>query len=415
MSSDDREIFIGRQPILDRNQNLAAFELLFRSGLSGGAVISDDLQATATVITRSFSDLGLHAVLGKYRGFINVSSNLLMSDMLELLPQEQVVLELLETVEITDNIVARCRDLKAMGFSLALDDFISFDPVYEPLLEIVEVVKIDLLQLDVPALEQLVRQLKPWPVQLLAEKVDSAEQAERCRQLGFDLFQGYYFAKPVVLTGKRSDPSKLALLKLLGLILSDAETNEIEQAFKHNPTLSYNLMRLVNSVATGLSHKINSLSQAIVVLGRRQLQRWLQLLLFTVDNNGDAVFPTPLMQLAATRGKMAELLAQTTHPRDRDYQDRAFTAGIMSLLDTLLGMPIQDIVQQLNLAEDVQQALLAREGPIGRLLQLAEKQEANDLEGTAAVLAQEPDLTLGDVTRAGVEAMLWANTIGEEG
>lgn len=414
MSSEDREIFIGRQPILDRSQNLAAFELLFRSGRSGGADVSDDLQATATVITRSFSDLGLHAVLGKYRGFINVSANLLMSDMLELLPQEQVVLELLETVEITDDIVARCRDLKAMGFSLALDDFVGYDPVYEPLLEVVEVVKIDLLQLDVPALEQLVRQLKAWPVQLLAEKVDSAEQAERCRQLGFHLFQGYYFAKPVVLTGKRSDPSKLALLKLLGLILSDAETHDIERAFKHNPTLSYNLMRLVNSVATGLSHKINSLSQAIVVLGRRQLQRWLQLLLFTADNS-DAEFPTPLMQLAATRGKMAELLAHVTHPRDRDYQDRAFTAGIMSLLDTMLGMPMQDIVQQLNLAEDVQQALLAREGPIGLLLLLAEKQEANDLEGMAAVLAQEPNLSLGDVTRAGVEAMLWANNIGEEG
>jgi len=414
MSSEDREIFIGRQPILDRSQNLAAFELLFRSGRSGGADVSDDLQATATVITRSFSDLGLHAVLGKYRGFINVSANLLMSDMLELLPQEQVVLELLETIEITDDIVARCRDLKAMGFSLALDDFVGYDPVYEPLLEVVEVVKIDLLQLDVPALEQLVRQLKAWPVQLLAEKVDSAEQAERCRQLGFHLFQGYYFAKPVVLTGKRSDPSKLALLKLLGLILSDAETHDIERAFKHNPTLSYNLMRLVNSVATGLSHKINSLSQAIVVLGRRQLQRWLQLLLFTADAS-DAEFPTPLMQLAATRGKMAELLAHVTHPRDRDYQDRAFTAGIMSLLDTMLGMPMQDIVQQLNLAEDVQQALLAREGPIGLLLLLAEKQEANDLEGMAAVLAQEPALAMGDVTRAGVEAMLWANNIGEEG
>ena len=414
MSSDDREIFIGRQPILDRSQNLAAFELLFRSGLSGGADVSDDLQATATVITRSFSDLGLHAVLGKYRGFINVSANLLMSDMLELLPQEQVVLELLETVQITDGIIARCRDLKAMGFSLALDDVVGYDPSYEPLLDVVEVVKIDLLQLDVPALEQLVRQLKPWPVQLLAEKVDSAEQAERCRQLGFHLFQGYYFAKPVVLTGKRSDPSKLALLKLLGLILSDAETQEIEQAFKHNPTLSYNLMRLVNSVATGLSHKINSLSQAIVVLGRRQLQRWLQLLLYAADAS-DAEFPTPLMQLAATRGKMAELLAQVTRPRDRDYQDRAFTAGIMSLLDTLLGMPMHDIVQQLNLAEDVQQALLAREGPIGLLLRLAEKQEANDLEGMTAMLAQEPDLSLGDVTRAGVEAMLWANNIGDEG
>jgi EAL and modified HD-GYP domain-containing signal transduction protein len=412
MTSDDQQVFIGRQPILDRGQNLAAFELLFRSAQSGGAIVSDDLQATATVIVHSFSELGLEAVLGKYRGFINVSADLLMSDMIELLPQKQVVLELLETVVITPDIVARCRDLKAQGFTIALDDFVTYDAIYDPLLEIVEVVKIDLLQMDTVGLVKVVQHLKPWPVQLLAEKVDSAEQARFCMDLGFHLFQGYYFAKPVVLTGKRNDPSKLSLLKLLGLIQSEAETSKIEQEFKQNPTLSYNMMRLVNSVAMGTTNKISSLKQAIMLLGRRQLQRWMQLLLFTLGDS-NAEFPTPLMQLAASRGKMAELMAQIARPDDRPYQEYAFTAGIMSLLDTLLGMPMQTIVEQLNLTEDVQQALMERKGPLGRLLQLAEKQETDDLEGMATILEQEPNLSLSDVTRAGIEAMQWANSIGE--
>jgi EAL and modified HD-GYP domain-containing signal transduction protein len=400
-----QEIFLGRQPILDRNQRLVAYELLFRSGQVNASEVTDDLQATASVINHAFSEMGIQAVLGPHLGFINVSADMLHSDMIELLPREQVVLELLETIEINGDIVSRCHELRTKGFSLALDDFV-FDEAYLPLLGIVDIVKIDLLLHDPDELKNAVQRLKPWPVRLLAEKVDSAEQAQYCMELGFDLFQGYYFAKPSILSVKRADPAHLTLMKLLGLVLGDAETHEIEQAFKQSPGLTYNLMRLVNSVAAGVGKKIGSVSQAIMVLGRRQLQRWLQLSLFTLQPGSR--YPSPLMQLAASRGKFMEILAGKENP-DRDYRDEAFMTGILSLLDVLLGMPHEEIIAQLNLTENVRMALLRREGDLGRLLLLAEYVEQADRTSAAALLDKSPGLSLHDLTQAELEALAWVN------
>jgi c-di-GMP-related signal transduction protein len=399
------EIFLGRQPILDRDQRLVAYELLFRSGHVNASDVTDDLQATASVINHAFSEMGIQAVLGPHRGFINVSADMLHSDMIELLPREQVVLELLETIEINDDIVSRCHELRKKGFSLALDDFV-FDDAYLPLLGIVDIVKIDLLLHDPDELRNAVQRLKQWPVRLLAEKVDSAEQAQYCMELGFDLFQGYYFAKPSILSVKRADPAHLSLMTLLGLVLGDAETHEIEQAFKQSPGLTYNLMRLVNSVAAGVGKKIGSVSQAILVLGRRQLQRWLQLSLFTLQPGSR--YPSPLMQLAASRGKFMEILAGKEN-RDRDDCDEAFMTGILSLLDVLLGMPHEEIITQLNLTENVRMALLGREGDLGRLLLLAEYVEQADRTSAAALLAKSPGLSLHDLTQAELEALAWVN------
>ena len=213
----------------------------------------------------------------------------------------------------------------------------------------------------------------------------------------------------MVLSGKRADPSKLTLLKLVELILGDAETHEIEQAFKRDPSLSYNLLRLVNSVAVGTRHKISSLKQAIVVLGRQQLQRWLHLLLF-VNQGGD--MQNPLLELAATRGKLMELLAVAQSERDEDHHDRAFMTGIMSLLDTLLGMPMEEVVKQVNLASDVESALLKHEGKLGKLLLLVEKIEQNDFDAAEGLLA-DMQLNQSNLMHAQIEAMRWANQLNE--
>jgi EAL and modified HD-GYP domain-containing signal transduction protein len=408
MSDSLQDIFLGRQPILDRNQHIVAYELLFRAAEhSQTANVHDDLMASAHVIIQAFSELGVAGVLGEKRGFINVSADLLQSDMIELLPRDKVVIELLETIEVNPPIIERCNELKAMGFTLALDDF-GGEAQFEPLLDIVEVVKVDLPQmLGQGVLEKNVKHLKHWPVKLLAEKVEHIEQANQCKELGFDLFQGYYYARPVVLTGKRPDSSKLALMSLLGLVLDDAETEKIEHIFKHDASLSYNLLRLVNSVAMGMRYKIGSIKQAIVVLGRQQLQRWLQLLLF-VNQSGD--LHSPLLELAATRGKLMELLAVTQLPRDHDFHDRAFMVGIMSLLDTLLGMPLQEVVKQVNLASEVEKALLEHSGPLGQMLELVEKMEQNDFDAAVEILGRM-ELSQGDLMQSQLEAMRWANEI----
>lgn len=414
---DNDQIFLGRQPILDRHQNIVAYELLFRSGQSAnvsgqgvGANVFDDMSASAHVITHAFTELGVSAVLGKHKGFINVHDDLLMSDMVELLPKDKVVVELLESIQVTPGVIARCKELKAMGFTLALDDYTGQDPQFEPLIDLVEVVKLDYPLIDKNNLAGIVQHLKQWPIKLLAEKIEDREQADLCMNLGFDLFQGYYYARPMILTGTRADPSKLSLLRLLGLVLSDAEHKEIERVFQHDPSLTYKLLRLVNSVAQGLTQKVNSLHHAIVVLGQRQLQRWLQLMLF-VPNSGRT--DNPLLQLAATRGKLMESLAGVQAGRDKDYQDSAFIAGILSLLDTLLGMPMEEIIEQINLAPEVKLALLQRQGRLGELLKLAEKVELSDF-AAAGELLDASGLQADDLLQAQMIAMRWANDMSEE-
>lgn len=407
------ELFLGRQPILDRNQNLAAFELLFRSGHFNGAHFEDDVFASATVINHAFSELGVEAVLGKHPGFINLSTPLILSDVIELLPKNKVVLEILETVRVTDQLLARCRELKALGFTLALDDFTGREEEFRPLLEIVDIVKVDVQHMDRDALQRTTDRLKAIPVRLLAEKVDTREQADRCLELGYELFQGYYFAKPSIITGKRLSATESALMRLLSLVLTEAQTGEIEVVFQHNPDLGCNLIKLVNSAAAGTRTRIHSLNQAITVLGRKRLQRWLQMLLFTLSSAPAAEFPSPLLILAATRGKQIELMARALKPSDREFHDQAFMAGVLSLVPALLGMPMREIVGPMPIDPELKYALLERTGNLGHMLVVAEALEEADLLEIEAALAKVPGLDHGQLIGMQVEAMAWANSIGE--
>lgn len=407
-----QDIFIGRQPILDRNQHIVAYELLFRDGGSNDANVHDDMSASAHVIIHAFGESGesgINDVLGDKKAFINVNAELLLSDMIELLPRDKVVIELLETIQVNEQIISRCLELKAMGFKLALDDF-NGSPRFEPLYPIIEVVKLDLLQIPQHDLAGHVQHLRRWPLQLLAEKVEFIEQAKQCLDLGFDLFQGYYYARPVILSGKRADSSKLALLQLVKLVLANADIEEIEQVFKRDPSLSFNLLRMINSAAMGVRYKIDSLKQALIVLGQQQLQRWLQLLLFV--NPGADQHNNPLLELAATRGKLMELLSTIQAAQNKDFQERAFMVGIISLLDTMLGMPLQEIIKQVNLTDEVENALLKHEGGLGKLLLLVQKMEQNDQDATNALLL-DMQLSQRDMVQAQLAAMSWANALSE--
>ena len=406
------QLFLGRQPILDREQRLHAYELLFRSGSRNFAEVTDGVQATATVIANAFSELGIEAALGSHRGFINVDEAFLFSDMLELLPRHAVVLEILETVPPTPAVVERCAALKAAGFTLALDDVIQLEPEFADLLALVEIVKVDIQPLSRVQLMQLVMKLKPLGKQLLAEKVDSREQMEQCQKLGFSLFQGYYFAKPTIIAGKKLDHSQLSLMKLMGLLLGDADTAELEAALKPEPGLSINLLRMTNSVGAGCTEKITSLGHAITVLGRRQLQRWLQLLVFASGSQGNT--DNPLLMMAATRGRLMELLAGEVRPGDSILSDQAFMAGIMSLMPALVGLPIAEVIAPLSLTANVRDALCDGGGLLGALLHIAECSENGDIAALSKALAELPALSPKAINRAQTQALQWANDIARE-
>ena len=412
-------IFLGRQPILGREQQLIAYELLFRDGVpaaNGSADITDPTQATATVITNAFTELAAHAALGPYTGYINIDSDLLFSELIEVLPPQLVVLEILESISPTPEVIARCHQLRDMGFVLAVDDIVRIDEAYIPLLELTDIIKVDILKVNAEHLPSLVTRLKKFGKKLLAEKVETVKQFSQCQSLGFDLFQGYYFAQPTIIVGKKLNPTQIALLRLLGMIMDDADTSEIENAFKVEPGLTVNMLRLTNSVSCGLSTKITSLRHAITILGRRQLQRWLQLLIYT-SPHGNAQGINPLLQLAATRGRLIELLADRVQPRNREFSDHAFMVGIMSLMPTLLGMTMVDILAQLPVAQRVKQALIEQpeqSGQLGQLLLIAAATEVTDPVELEEALHRVPAINLDFLGKCLARAFSWANNLGQE-
>lgn len=400
--------FVGRQPILDRSQSTFAYELLFRSSDTNAAHVTDDVSATITVINNALNELGIDALLGNSLGFINFNGTLLMSDTIELLPKERVVLEILETTRITPQLVERCRQLRRSGFMLAMDDFTQYDAAYMGMLDVVQIVKVDIQHMAEQQLKDITAKLRQHKVQLLAEKVDSKLQFAHCAELGFELFQGYYFAKPEIVKGKRLSQSQATLMRLLGMVLGDSDLGEIESVIKHAPSLMINFLRLVNSVAANPGRHISSVSAGVMYLGRRQLQRWLQLLLFA-DAAAGAKFPTPLLQLAATRGKLLETLASG----NGELKDKAFIVGVMSLMEALLGQRMADIIRPLPLSVEVNDALLRRDGKLGRLLDLAEALETNDPDRIAKCRAALPELSVQQLSLAQAEAMAWVNAISD--
>lgn len=398
---------LGRQPILDRAGNTVAYELLFRS--PDGGPFPGDRPATASVITHAFSELGLEAVLGACRGYVNFDAESLHSELPEALPPDRIRLEILETVTITPELVLRCSELHRQGFRFALDDVTGLDDSHEDILPLVDVIKVDLHAVRPEALGDVVRAVQRPGVQLLAEKVDSPEQAAHCKRLGFDLFQGFFFARPVLLEGRTADPSRQDLIRLLQQILGDTEIGEIEQSVKRLPELGYKLIRLVNSSGMGLRHRVESLSHALVLLGRRRLQRWLQVMLFAQDGSAD--FPSPLLTLAAARGRLMELMAGE-FSTDAAYADRAFMTGILSLLDTLIGAPLADILAPLPLQDDVRDALLWRSGDLGLLLSVTEALEGNDPAEVTRLTQECESLDVTMLAGLQVDAMRWAGDVG---
>ena len=414
-----QDVFLGRQPILDRNQQLFAYELLFRSGSAekgNFASFIDGNQATATVIINAFTEFSLADALGPYQGFIKVDQGLLFSDLINALPPHTVVLEILDSIVQTPEAIARCEQLRQAGYILATHvrpESLDHDA---PLLRIAQVIKVDVSRAEPERLKQLAPALKPLRKTLLAEKVESNEQMKLCYDLGFDLFQGYYFARPTVIQGKRLQSSEVALLRLLGLISKDADTAEIEKVFKQEPVLTLNLLRLTNSAGSGMPTKITSLRHAITILGRRQLLRWLQLLLYSGASNSTYVV-NPLLQLAATRGRLMELLVDRTpavKQEGRDLIDQAFMVGILSLMPTLIGNNMSEILAQLPLAKPVHEALGEHAGVLGDLLSLVEALENEDREMADEALQRLPNIDASYANSCLTRALTWANNLARE-
>ena len=404
---------MGRQPILDGLEDIVAYELLFRSPQStSSADIVDASHATSSVILNVLSNFGIREILGGYRGFINVDADMLMNEALELLPPEMIGLELLEDVVITPEIIERCRKLKSQGFVLALDDH-RYNPAYEDLYAgVVDVVKFDLIATPLEELYREVELLKRYPVKLLAEKVDSRHVYLRCRRMGFELFQGYFFARPSLMQKSRMENSAGTFFKLMQQLSCDADIDDIEQTFKQSPALTYKLLLLVNSVSFATLEKIRTVRHAITLIGIHQLNRWVQLALFADD--GGVSLNSALLDMAAVRAAfMAELAGvEPTNPRLLRYAhpDEAFMVGTLSMLKDIYDVDMKTIVTNLNLSEELQDALVDRSGDLGTLLCLVEMMEQLDLD-EAAVCLEKLGIPLATVVACQKKAYNWRDKL----
>ncbi|HEX7633780.1 MAG TPA: EAL domain-containing protein [Noviherbaspirillum sp.] len=409
-----KEFFLARQPILNRKQDLVAYELLFRTAAEGPANVTNDVLATASVIAHA-SELGLENVIGDALGFVNVDAEVLMSDFIQFLPKEKVVLEVLETVEVTDETVACVAQLAQAGYTFALDDVVAESGNVQKLLSLVKFVKLDISVMQESELCSLSRHFSAMGKSLLAEKVENLAQFQRCLDLGFDYFQGYYFARPFVLTGKKLSPSQVTIVRLIAQLAANADSADIERSIKQDASLALPLLRLVNAPVSGIVQRIDSVGQALAVLGKRQFNRWLQILLYAEPRKTGQASASPLLVLATTRGRLLELIAQKIRPDDRNIADVAFTVGTMSLMDALFGMPMDKILEQISVAGEVRDALLWRRGFYGDMLKLVESVEQIKGAGSPiAPLLKKLRLSSDDFYALQLEAFKWSNSISHQ-
>jgi len=405
-----KEFFLARQPIVDRNENLVAYELLFRRVGPGPTNTADDSRGAVSIIAH-LSELGIENVIGISRGFFNVDFTVLMHDLVKFLPCQKVVLEIPQTIKITPELVQRVSEMVHLGYTFALDDVITYSEYIKPLLPLIEIVKINTSLMTRTDLVVLVGKFRQTKKLLVAEKVETIEQFRNYMDLGFDYYQGYYFAKPAILSGKKLAPSHSAITQLLMLVGKDADNAEIEHSLKKEVSLCLSLLRLVNAAGMGVTKNIHSLSEALVVLGRRQLERWLQIQLY-IGPDAIPYASSPLLSLATTRGKLLELVAQKLKPTNKTIADTAFTVGILSLLDSLFGQSMKKILEEIGFGEDVSDALLYRTGFYGDLLKLSEYiEKPGETSPLLPPLLLKLELQVEELYPLQLEAFEWSNNL----
>lgn len=376
------DVFVARQPIFDRQDRLAGYELLYRntatSTVADGAAA--EAMCTDTVI-HSFLDIGLDELTDGHRAFVNCTREFLLDGQVDLLPPEKVVIEVLETVGSDDAVVSACRRLSGRGYQLALDDYVDTD-AYDALLRTVSIVKLDVLHQEHAALETVVQRLRQFPVQLVAERVETAEMHDMCRSLGFDLFQGYFYQRPELVARKEIPVSHAAMLQLLNMLRDPEATDAaVERGFRSDPSLTYKLLRIVNSAAVG-GRGVDSIGYAIRIVGRHMLYRWLALLMVSSMVTGNGLHDQ-LVEAALLRARLCELIAESS-PHVRHSQ-ALFMTGLFSMLDVLLRMPMRDVLSRVHVSDEIREAVMEGAGPYAAPLRLADAYQRGDWDQVDAL------------------------------
>ncbi len=398
------DILVGRQPIYNSQLNIVAYELLFRSSKSHQtANFEDGDKATSKLILNTFLDFGLDNLVGKLPAYINMTRNFLLGNKVMPLDKEQVVLEILEDVEIDDEVINAVKSLSEQGYTIALDDFI-FDETHKQILPYINIIKIDILNLSNDEIKQQIETITPlFKGILLAEKIETQDEFDFCASLDFEYFQGFFLSKPRVMSRQRIPTNQLAILNLLTKLYKENTTvSDLEENIANDLSLSYRLMRYINSSFFGLKTRIESVHHALALLGLDNIRRWVSLIALTGANDK----PNHIVTTSLIRAKMCASMAEK---KSADNANQYFTAGLFSNLPALLDLPIEEIINDLALSPNIKDALLKREGEIGSILQCC-----IDYEQLVWDKLDRSGLDSNTINDCYIDAIAWADSVMEE-
>jgi len=395
------QVFLARQPIFDRHRRLAGYELLFRSGDVQAANVVNHQDATSNVVLNVLTEMTLDRVVGQHRAWINVNRQFLLDGLADALPPKRVTLELLENQEVDDVLLAALKRLRGRGFTIALDDF-TCDETREALLPLADIVKVDVMALGLNGAEDQLRLVRKHGVTVVAEKVETMEEFQACADLGFELFQGYFFCKPELMKAKAIGANKLSLIQLLAALQDpEIQLEKLEELISHDVALSYRLLRYINSAFFGLRTRVDGIARAIQLLGLSNVKRWATMTVFA----GIQGKPRELITTALVRGRMCEILGRDARVSGTD---QLFTLGLFSVVDALIDAPMHEVLEQVPFPSEMVTALTAHRGPKGKLLGAVLQWERGEYQYISGDIRPE---RMAEVHEDAIE---WANNAATE-
>ncbi|UUO23689.1 EAL domain-containing protein [Colwellia sp. M166] len=395
--------FIARQPILDLNQSVVAYELLFRDGESNCFPDIDPDQATSNILSNNHLTLGVENITNNLPAYINFHSNTLINDFPSFLDPSTVVIEILEDVPASDALLSACKQLSEKGYILALDDH-DFDPKWQRFFPYINLLKIDVLQHSMLAISKFIRTINNSKITLLAEKVETAQQFEQTKLLGFTLFQGYFFAKPEMLKQKKVTSTKQKILELVGhASCEQLNFDTMGEIFSSDPGLTYKLLRFINNPCYGRSQEITSLKHALIYLGDIELKKFIALLALADLNHNK---PTEIIRLSLIRAKFCEQISLLQ--KNQENPPKAFLTGILSFIDGILDHTLATLLNILPVHADIKQALMTNDNYLAHYLNLAKSIEMGHWQASD-LLIEQLALTHEQCFIAHTKAITWAD------
>ena len=398
----DDQVLMARQPIYDQNTKVIAYELLFRRYGEDSAEITDGDAATSQLLVDAFTEWDIREIVGSSLAFINFTKHLIGNP--PPFDRDTMVIEVLEDVPIDAELVAHLKVLSDRGYTIALDDFI-YSQIADQILPLVDIVKIDILQLSRDELEEHVTILKPYNLKLLAEKVETPEEFELCKGLGFDMFQGYFLSRPEIISNKQVPASKLAVIELLQQ-LNDPEINpqNLESIISSDPVLSFKVLKLVNAASYAKVAKIESIDRAINYLGLNILRSFASLL--ALSNLSDK--PSALKDYSCIRAKICEQIGEKVSPGNASSY---FSVGLLSTLDAYFDKTLGEIVSLLTLHEDVESALINGTGELGLALRVSARLQEADFDGIDWEFLEKHHISPIQLSQINQNSIIWQQGI----